>query len=806
MMKYAYLLLSHNRYLIDFIQFTSFVYSSLNRYIYKIIFLMSLGVLATSVSSQETPLQIASGKSKIEKLSDVKLLEQADNFRNTDYKKSIELAYKALQLSEKNNNYLTSAKAHILVADVAQKSNDVDLALYHSLQASLTYKKLNNTKNQIRYSLSHIKLLLKNKRYKQAALMVDELLPIALEDGKELAIASTLMVKGDIFYQQKNYDDAITYYMESLKYLEGNTQKAKKSIGRAYTKIAQSYKRLKNREKTAYFYKKALDVYTVLKDDKHIARTLNTIAEAERYLGNLVVALEYSMRGLEMHKTLNDIVGFNKSLVGAGIIYRNIGRYQKSREHFYEAHMYYKSIDDVHGIAQTSNQLGMIYTRLKQFGMAKSYYQLSIDLSKRDIEQNILATALREMAVIDLDSNHYKTAMIMANKAYEIYLHENNKAKASFTARIIANIYRGQQDKTNAINYYRKSLSLATESNSTIYKIRAQIALAGVLITTDTDEAVRLLKASIELSTKANNKLQMLYAYRKLLHAEKLRKNFTTALRYAEKEIALTAIIQKEKDDNKLILEKANLHSHKIEIELELLKEKASLDQMELAKKNSEIEIAEKTRVINELKFTKNQYASIALALLLAVCLLFFVLIYRRFIASKERNKELNYLVARDPLTNCYNRRVLLDIMERDFESSEQVDEYCIIMADIDYFKGVNDTYGHSVGDTVICGVSNILQSSVRQNDIVARYGGEEFCILLRQVSQAQATRIAENMRLKIEQSLFEDVSVTCSFGITSILFDAKTPIELINQADIALYRSKSLGRNQVTVWSQEFE
>jgi len=801
-MLLSYLLLINQRFTLE--KYFNLISFHIGRNIMQVVSLIILMLFVADVSSKENK-QIAF-TTEFEKLSDVELLKQANDFSATDHKKSIELAYKVLELSEKNNNYTLSAKAHILVANISYQTNDIDLALHHYLQASLTYKKINNTTNQIKYAIYHIDMLLKIKQYKQAIQMVDELLPIALSYGKALPIASTLIVKGDIFYHQQHYNDAIKHYMNSLKYLLNNTKKVKKVLGRSLTQIAQSYKRLKNRKKTAEFYRKALDVYTDLNDKKRIARTLNTLAEAERYLGNLVVALKYSMRGLKINKELDDPVGRNKLLVGAGIIYRNIGRYEKSLEHIYEAHLSYKALDNINGVAKTSNQLGLIYTNLKQFEMAKSFYQLTIDLPEKKIKQDTLALALREMAVIDLNAKNYESAKIMAIKAYNIYSNENDKLKASLTARIIGNIFREEGDNTNAEKYYRASLSLAIAINSKVYQIKAQSALGGTLIENNVEniqEAINLFKDSVKLSIETNNRSQALYIYRKLLKAEKSRNNFLEALHYAEKVISFTAILQEESDNNKLILETASLHSHKIEIELELLKEKALLDKMELAKKNNEIEIAEKTRVINELEIIKNKYASFTLALLLAICLLVVIFIYRRFSDSKKRNRELDYLVARDPLTNCYNRRVLLDLMKRYFDEN-QIDEYCIIMADIDYFKSVNDTYGHTTGDKVICEVANILQNCIRHNDIVARFGGEEFCIVLRQVSQSHAMRIAENMRLKIEQSKFDNVEVTCSFGITSTLFNAKTPTELINQADLALYKSKSHGRNKVTMWDKE--
>jgi diguanylate cyclase (GGDEF)-like protein len=784
----------------DLVEKVRGVPTALGRRLIWLLFYTSILLCLTTVHSQEKSSQI--GDEFID-LSGVELLKKVKSLRNADQQISIKLANEVLRLSEKNNNPSVNAQAHTFLGQITQQSN-VEQSLEHFLQASVIYQKINDTESQILSSLDYINTLLAKKRYDEADKKIDELQSIALLHGDALSIALVFITKADGYYQQKRFDDAIEQYVHSIEHLSSDDVTTQKHLGETYKKIAQSYKRLKNREQTSYFYKKTLDVYTALGDRKLMARTLNTLAEAERYLGNLVMALDYSIRGLEIHKQLNDPEGLAKAYMGAGIIYRHIGRYEKSLKHIYEAHLYYKQINDASGIAKTSNQMGYIYIRLKQYDQARSFYQLTIDLPESKLELKTLASALREMAVIDLDAGDYDAALLMGQKAHKINLQENSKSKSTVTARIIANIYRAQQNNTQAIAYYRESLTLATEIGSKVYQIKAQIPLASILIGKNTDEAIELLKKSLALSTQLNDPSQKLYVYRTLREAEKSRGNIAESLRFAEEEISLNEIIQNQRDDNELVLAKANLYSHKMEIELESLREKTRLDQLQLAKKNNEIEIARQASTISELELLKNKYTNIGLASLLVVCLSAVIFIYRKFIASKQQNKELDYLAARDPLTNCYNRRVLFDLMNRDFAGPEPLDEYCILMIDIDHFKSVNDTYGHSAGDAVLRGVANILQGSTRQNDITARFGGEEFCVVLPRATQEQAMRIAENIRGKVESSHLDNISVTCSIGVTSIRFKAQNSSELIEQADLALFKSKSLGRNRVTLWNEE--
>jgi len=742
----------------------------------------------------------------VAKETNIGLLKRAELLIDTDVIMSIELSKKMLSEAELNADIQLIAQLHNLLGQAYQKNNNVDKSLHHFLESSISYGKLNDTRNQIKSALNCIKILLDEKRYLELNKEIETTLPITIEYGDDFFIAQVLITKGDMFYKQKKYNDANEQYTSALKYLTDKDKKIQKHLGETYKKLAQSYKRLKNREQTAHFYTKALEVYTSLDDLKLMARTLNTLAEAQRYLDNLVLALDYSTQGLEIHKNIDDPVGFAKASLGAGIIYRHIGLYEKSLRHVRNAYSYYKKVNDELGIAKTANQMGFIYTRLKQYDQAEFFYELTINLQKGKVDEKTLASALREMAVINFESGNYDSAMQFAQKAYTTYKNENLTSYISVTARIIANIYNGQGNKSKALEYYKESLLLARQTKSPLYEIKSLIPLAVALMNTDTNEAVNLLKESLALSAQIDSKLHTLYAYREMRIAEKLRGNIAESLSYAEKEIALTEILQNEKEENEVALEKAHLHSYKMEIELESLKEREKFHQLELAKKNSEIENSGQARVISELELAKNKYASIALALLLAICLACVLFIYRSFTASKKRNRELDYLAARDPLTDCYNRRILFEVLNRDFSELDQLNEYCILMVDIDYFKSVNDSYGHSIGDSVLCGVAKVLQSCAREDDITARFGGEEFCIVLPGTSQLQAMQIAENMRNKVENTYFDGISVTCSFGVASIKFNAKTPFELIEQADLALYEAKSLGRNKVSVWEHSLE
>ena len=170
-----------------------------------------------------------------------------------------------------------------------------------------------------------------------------------------------------------------------------------------------------------------------------------------------------------------------------------------------------------------------------------------------------------------------------------------------------------------------------------------------------------------------------------------------------------------------------------------------------------------------------------------------------------RQNEELRRLATEDPLTGCLNRRTLFDQLESDLAAARPYDHHTsCIMADIDFFKPINDRYGHVVGDQVLRCVAEALKAASRARDIVCRYGGEEFCILLPQTDLAGAAQAAERLRQAVLAMATTDVRVTASFGVSSAPAGAADAGGLIRRADEALYHAKRTGRNRTVCWSED--
>ncbi len=181
----------------------------------------------------------------------------------------------------------------------------------------------------------------------------------------------------------------------------------------------------------------------------------------------------------------------------------------------------------------------------------------------------------------------------------------------------------------------------------------------------------------------------------------------------------------------------------------------------------------------------------------------------KQSLALKLMNQELQQLSITDSLTGLYNRRHFDATTEAEIALSLRHGEHnSLLLIDIDFFKKINDTYGHDAGDAVLKEVAIVLREHTRKSDALCRIGGEEFAILCKRADTGGAMAIAEKLRAAIEAHSVrvgsKNISLTISLGAVSLPDDAGTDSveKLLKCADVALYHSKKMGRNQSTHFS----
>ncbi|WP_457596638.1 GGDEF domain-containing protein [Hydrogenimonas sp.] len=171
--------------------------------------------------------------------------------------------------------------------------------------------------------------------------------------------------------------------------------------------------------------------------------------------------------------------------------------------------------------------------------------------------------------------------------------------------------------------------------------------------------------------------------------------------------------------------------------------------------------------------------------------------------ARYDFEQELEKISATDALTGLWNRRVFMEALEKEWNRFRRTGEpFTLMILDIDFFKNVNDTYGHPIGDRVIARVARLLKEEVRDMDLPARIGGEEFAVILPRTNLKEALQIAERIKSAAAQEAFETkrgehFGVTLSIGL-AVSEKGAQAADVIRRADDAMYLAKRRGRNRV--------
>jgi len=178
---------------------------------------------------------------------------------------------------------------------------------------------------------------------------------------------------------------------------------------------------------------------------------------------------------------------------------------------------------------------------------------------------------------------------------------------------------------------------------------------------------------------------------------------------------------------------------------------------------------------------------------------------------DREYQRQIRRLLSHDDLTGLLSSRSFFSELRREAERAKLEKRiFCVLMMDIDFFKNVNDTYGHLTGSKTIEEIGQCITQSLRSGDAAARFGGEEFAAFLLDAELAQGLVAAERIRSEIENFEFsiirqgkpsEKHHITISIGVATFPIDSKDPIELVEHADSALYRAKRMGRNRVCAY-----
>lgn len=227
------------------------------------------------------------------------------------------------------------------------------------------------------------------------------------------------------------------------------------------------------------------------------------------------------------------------------------------------------------------------------------------------------------------------------------------------------------------------------------------------------------------------------------------------------------------------LFQKHTLSMYKKNITAEVMELKSEIDNQKLMNNNLLLNI-------------NNQKQKTSLIIFSVLIILLISLLYR----SHQKKKILFKISTTDYLTESHNRRYIFEVGDKDFHKNQ----FSVVIMDIDFFKKINDRFGHDAGDIVLKSFASSVKHNIRKGDYFGRIGGEEFLILFSKINSKQLVQKMEDIRTHVNQLKFEfddvNINITASYGLRS--FDATSVNEMVKLADKALYKAKQRGRDRI--------
>ncbi len=519
------------------------------------------------------------------------------------------------------------------------------------------------------------------------------------------------------------------------------------------------------------------------------------IAESLSYQGNYSEALKLSDQAVSLAKSSADQRIYADTLASRGAIQLDLHHHEAALKDMLQANLLYKSNKDKLEIGYMLSNIALVYSATGDYKKAIRYLLESADYAdKSDLND---ATLLHlNLGVTYFRNQQFEEAEEQLEKAQELAVTSNSKINIAQTSFRLGLLRREQKRLHEGIVLLKESLPLFILQQDVMMQFNTRITLAKLYMATSdlSDESVDIQSAErhLKLAEKLSDTLKIPQAQLSLLQTQadsyKIKNDYRKVSDILEKKIILLNSIHQQEKNSKL--ERLKLQFHREQEE----------KQNQLLKQNNKLQ----AETISEQKL--RQWLQYAVILLLLGLLW---LIGNNMLKHRRLGKQMTSLALFDELTGAPNRR---SVLQRGEEEIDRANRHrmplTVVLIDMDYFKKINDTFGHQAGDEVLILFSKICKQSIRQNDLFGRYGGEEWLIICPHTKQQEACIIIDRMQKELAQSripgLPDDYQITFSAGVCQNHASETELDKLIQRADAALYQAKSEGRNRTILYTRK--
>lgn len=494
--------------------------------------------------------------------------------------------------------------------------------------------------------------------------------------------------------------------------------------------------------------------------------------------GEVAQGLELIKKAIELGERINVDLLLLEAYKTAGALFNASNQLRQSQDYFYKgielAHRYPTNINN----SKLHNNLGLLYVHLEQWEKSLSYLKKAVSLYKLSDEKDSQAL---QVILLNQSFVYYKLNNAeKAREAYEsslAYFDENGNpfyqiVKLKAEARL--NFLEGNYDETNRV--IQQCITHPAISGFITQEGLCDLIYAKSLFEQGKyEKSLELTETSIDLFSKAKHERWLMRAYLvKVDLYEKL----------GEPQKALTIYKKYYAQDRERLLNQVYalenaFNTRKIEQERDFLDIQNEL---------------------NELLLHKEQMRSRIAIVWVALCIIIVLIVMSRIFAVRSKNIELENISNVDPLTGIHNRRFYKEELKH-LNILNASTHYCIVMMDLDKFKGINDQYGHDIGDEVLIETATRLIPLIQNDELFVRWGGEEFLCIIK--SDEQLEQRIQGFLTALNQYVFryhrDEIPVTISIGVSSAyrVSDLQQKDQPFIEADVALYKAKCEGRNR---------
>mgnify|MGYP001765403054 CR=1 FL=1 len=496
-----------------------------------------------------------------------------------------------------------------------------------------------------------------------------------------------------------------------------------------------------------------------------LAASLRNLSALNNDAGNYDLALSQSLRALEILESITDDRPATHTLIidilgNISWTYRSYGDYGAATEYGIKALKLAQEMGNSRREAGLLNILSVIYAESNDLNTALEMGLKVLQCHRELGNASGESIALNNLAMTYLELGNGAQALKACQESLHLARENGVDAVALTALSTMGEVYLGLKDLTMAEEYLLQALTLAREHKIGTDEFQCLLNLGKVYQCQQNDQAaLSTLHNALSISHSSNDRPGEYKCHQLLSEVYEKKGESEAALQHFKQFHALKETIFNENTAKRL----AGLQvSH----------------QLETAKRDAEIHYLKTIELKREIE------------------------------ERKSAQEILEKLVGVDPLTGVLNRREFFILGEREVERTLQAGRpLTAILFDLDHFKKINDTYGHTIGDQLLIHTAKTVRENLRQDEIIGRYGGDEFVILLPGSDCIQGQQIAERLRDKIASQAVAtpkgDLLLTISLGIIELIDTQSTTLEkLLDLADQALYTAKRAGRNQLAVYT----